>query len=281
MKSKEKAFLARSVVVFGVVTSLFIVGGIFLWEYLNHNIEALLLWISFCFVLDYLMVSYLLSPIFQTNRFLDVLLKDTLHELNIPLSVIKANLHMLQANEQDEKKQKRLERIALASRDLYALYKEVDYYIKKEIEAEVQEYFYLDEAIASVVEKYDEIANGTMIECELLHVELWGDRHGFEKVISNLLSNAIKYNQEKKTIKILQHTNSVIVKDEGIGISEAELFLIFDRYYQADTSKEGYGIGLSLVKAYCDRSKIALSIHSQKNKGTEVILDLSNLLSKR
>ena len=74
--------------------------------------------------------------------------------------------------------------------------------------------------------------------------------------------------------------NALVVKDEGIGMNESELFLIFNRYFQADATQEGYGIGLSLVKAYCDHFKIPLSINSVKDKGTEVILDLSNLLIK-
>ena len=281
LKRNEKLFLIISVV---TLSAIMILSGTVLIALLNdsdkNNIGLFLAWSLGCFVVSYLIITFLLSSSFQTSRFLDALLKDTLHELNIPLSVIKANLQLLRAHEKDEKKQKRLERISLASDDLYALYQEVDYYIKKERKANVKEAFFLDEAIHSVLQNYEDIASSTLISCEVLHVKILADKRGFMKVISNLLNNAIKYNRDHNPITIIQRGNALVVKDEGIGIGEAELFLIFNRYFQADATQEGYGIGLSLVKAYCDHFKVSLSINSAKDKGTEVILDLSNLLIK-
>ncbi|MBP1681399.1 MAG: two-component sensor histidine kinase [Proteobacteria bacterium] len=282
LRSSDKIFFIRSIIAFSVAVCLLVAFGIVLWEYFGEAKS----WVIFSIFVSsliggYLIVSYTLSSLFKTNRFLDILLKDTLHELNIPLSVINANLQMLQAEEEDEKKLKRLGRIDLASKDLYALYKEVDYYIKKEIQEDVREKFYLDELIFSVVEKQKEMADGVKISYDVLHIELFADKHGFAKVISNLVHNALKYNQNRLEIRIFQEEENLIIKDQGVGMSEAELFLAFDRYYQADTTKEGYGIGLSLVKAYCDEFKITMRINSQKNVGTEVILDISHLLNKK
>lgn len=282
LRSSDKIFFIRSIIAFSIAVCLLVAFGIVLWEYFGEAKS----WVIFSIFVSsliggYLIVSYTLSSLFKTNRFLDILLKDTLHELNIPLSVINANLQMLQAEEEDEKKLKRLGRIDLASKDLYALYKEVDYYIKKEIQEDVREKFYLDELIFSVVEKQKEMADGVAISYNVLHIELFADKHGFAKVISNLVHNALKYNQNRLEIRIFQEEENLIIKDQGVGMSEAELFLAFDRYYQADTTKEGYGIGLSLVKAYCDEFKITMRINSQKNVGTEVILDISHLLNKK
>jgi len=114
-----------------------------------------------------------------------------------------------------------------------------------------------------------------------LPIELFADKHGFAKVISNLLSNAMKYNHDNADIHIYQKENQLIIKDDGVGMSEAELFLVFDRYYQVDSSKDGHGIGLSIVKAYCDDFKILMSIRSKKGEGTMVTLDISNLIHKK
>ena len=256
--------------------------GILLWEYSGESkIWVISSIVLASFIGGYLIVSYTLSSLFKTNRFLDILLKDTLHELNIPLSVINANLQMLQAEEEDEKKIKRLGRIDLASKDLYTLYKEVDYYIKKEIQEDVREKFYLDELICGVVEKQKEMADGVEINYDVSHIEIFADKHGLAKVISNLVHNALKYNKDHQAIRIFQEEENLVIQDHGVGMSEAELFLAFDRYYQVDTTKEGYGIGLSLVKAYCDEFKIPLRINSQKNVGTDVILDISHLLNKK
>ncbi|ARU47340.1 Signal transduction histidine-protein kinase/phosphatase MprB [Sulfurospirillum diekertiae] len=268
MRSSDRAFFIRSVLAFSISLCFVALFGIVLWEYLGENkVWVVVPLLATSLIIGYLIVSYTLSSLFKTNRFLDILLKDTLHELNIPLSVINANLQMLQADEQDVKKLKRLERIELASKDLYALYKEVDYYIKKEIQEDVREKFYLDELVDTVVQKQKEMANGVDIFYNILHVELFADKHGLAKVISNLVHNALKYNQNHKPLHIFQEEETLVIKDQGIGMSEAELFLAFNRYYQADTTKEGYGIGLSLVKAYCDEFKIAMRINSQKKCG--------------
>lgn len=282
LRSSDRIFFIRSVLAFSVAICFVALFGIALWEYLEESkVWFIVPLLVTSLIIGYLIVSYTLSSLFKTNRFLDILLKDTLHELNIPLSVINANLQMLQADEQDVKKLKRLERIELASKDLYTLYQEVDYYIKKEIQSDVREKFYLDELVTKVVEKQKEMANGVDIFYNVLHVELFADKHGLAKVISNLVHNALKYNQNHNPLSIFQEEDTLIIKDQGIGMSEAELFLAFNRYYQGDTTKEGYGIGLSLVKAYCDEFKIAMRINSQKNVGTEVILDIAYLLNKK
>lgn len=282
LRNSDKIFFIRSIIAFSLVMSFLVALGIALWDYSGESKSWVVCSIVIgSFIGGYLIVSYTLASLFKTNRFLDILLKDTLHELNIPLSVINANLQMLQAEEEDEKKIKRLGRIGLASKDLYTLYKEVDYYIKKEIQEDVREKFYLDELVRSVVEKQKEMADGVEIHYNVSHVEIFADKHGLAKVVSNLVHNALKYNQDRQAIQILQEEENLIIKDHGVGMSEAELFLAFDRYYQADTTKEGYGIGLSLVKAYCDEFKIPLRINSQKNIGTDVVLDISHLLNKK
>jgi len=281
LRSSDRIFFIRSIIAFSIAVCLLVTFGIMMWEWVDEKLWFFASLIALSSIVGYVIISYTLSSLFKTNRFLDILLKDTLHELNIPLSVINANLQMLQAEEHDEKKFKRLGRIELASKDLYALYQEVDYYIKKEIQEEVREKFYLDELIKSVIEKQKEMADGVEINYNVLHVELFSDKHGFAKVISNLVHNALKYNQNHNEIHIFQEAETLIIKDQGVGMSEAELFLAFNRYYQADTSKEGHGIGLSLVKAYCDEFKISMRINSQKNVGTEVILDISHLLNKK
>lgn len=284
LRNKDRSILIRAIGIFTITSGLLLVSCLTLWHIWPVSFARWPLFVMYILAIvgvGYFMAWYALSPLFKTNRLLDFLLKDTLHELNIPLSVIKANLQMLSLEEKEPKNIKRLERIALASDDLYQLYKEIDYYIKREIREELKEVFRVDEVVLSAVEKCKELANETPIELTLLHVEIFADKHGFAKVLTNLLSNALKYNREQRAIRIYQNEHQLVIKDQGVGMSESELFLVFDRYYQIDVSKEGFGIGLSIVKAYCDDFKIGMKINSQKGAGTEVVLDLSHLLIKK
>jgi signal transduction histidine kinase len=105
------------------------------------------------------------------------------------------------------------------------------------------------------------------------------DKIGFEKVLDNLISNAMKYSEKSSTIEIILKDNMLNIIDHGIGMDETELISIYERYYQLDNASYGEGIGLALVKAYCDDEKIKIRINSIKNEGTEVSLDLNFIVS--
>jgi signal transduction histidine kinase len=58
-------------------------------------------------------------------------------------------------------------------------------------------------------------------------------------------------------------------------MDEMTLVRIFDQYYQSDATMAGYGIGLGLVKRYCDRYNIGLHVHSVVNEGTHITLEFN------
>lgn len=240
----------------------------------------LVLILSFLF-LSYIVAKYFLTPMFETKHMLELLLKDTLHELNIPLSVIQANLQMLKRGELDTKRLKRFSRIERAGEDLKRLYQDIDYYIKREVRYDLVESFELISFLELEVEKvqYQNQDQKIVLEYDIKPI-IQCDKRGFSKVIGNLLSNAIKYNKENNDIIIKVENSRVSIKDSGIGMSESELFKIFDRYYQADSSKSGFGIGLSIVKAFCDEQKIYLNFNSKLHVGTTIVLDLKNIMQK-
>jgi DNA-binding response OmpR family regulator len=70
----------------------------------------------------------------------------------------------------------------------------------------------------------------------------------------------------------------ILIEDTGIGISEAKLPYIFDRFYQADPSntreQEGTGIGLALVKQMVELHHGSITVTSKKGKGSTFIIHL-------
>ncbi len=93
--------------------------------------------------------------------------------------------------------------------------------------------------------------------------------------IINIIDNAIKYNIEKGTIFIDLYKDGenavVLIRDTGIGIPAEDLPHIFDRFYRVDQSrsKQGSGLGLSIVKWIVDAHKGTIKIVSIHGKGTE------------
>lgn len=91
-------------------------------------------------------------------------------------------------------------------------------------------------------------------DVELERVEYTGNENLLMHVWSNLIENAIKYGPEGGTIslKLTRREDSAVfcIEDQGPGISPQNRQHIFDRFYQADSSRkaEGSGLGLALVK---------------------------------
>jgi len=229
-------------------------------------------------IFGYILGSFILSQKFSTDENLLHLTKEILHELNIPLSTIKANSLLLKRSIKDNPKSiKRLNRIENASDRLQRLYNELIYSIKKEIHTIEKERFELIDLINERVNEL-KLLNRNPFEIYLEPCIIKVDKIGFEKMLDNILTNAMKYSKKQEVITITLQDNILIVEDRGIGMDETELISIYDRYYQSDNAVYGEGIGLALVKAYCDDEKIKIWISSQKGLGTKVSFDLSRVI---
>ena len=109
---------------------------------------------------------------------------------------------------------------------------------------------------------------------------VFADKNGIERVILNVLSNAIKYTGEGGKIKIyvgfVYNDAYIKVIDNGIGIPEADLSRIFERFYRVDKARSrdmgGTGLGLSIAKEILDQNNGNINIKSEYGKGTEVVI---------
>jgi len=100
------------------------------------------------------------------------------------------------------------------------------------------------------------------------------DKKLMRQVISNLMSNAIKYSLENKEIYItLTHKDETVVlevRDEGIGIPEADLIHLFQPFQRAVNVGDisGTGLGLAIAKEAVELHGGTISVESQINVGT-------------
>lgn len=219
------------------------------------------------------MARIAITPLREHFYHLERFSKETLHELNLPINTITANVQMLRKTHTDEKSLKRLERIEIASEMLKERYNELDYMIKKQSEREKIEHFDLGGVIETRLLFLRSLYPSVVWQVELEVCDVYGDRIGLSKVIDNLIENGVKYSPKNPIITITLRNYTLSICDQGIGMDEITLIHIYDRYYQSDSTMAGYGIGLNLVKRYCDRYAIALHISSKVNEGTCVKLE--------
>ncbi len=214
------------------------------------------------------------DPLADYVHHLQELSKETLHELNLPISTITTNTQMLAKNIEDAKTLKRISRINNACNMLKERYNELDYLIKMQSEQNVKELFRVDELLNARVLFLQKLYPHIEFHLQLDAMEILGDKTGLSKVIDNLIDNGVKYSNDSKNIDIRLKDGLLCIEDYGIGMDEVELVHIFDKYYQTNRDMQGFGIGLSLVKRFCDKNNIELNLESSKNVGTKVKLKL-------
>ena len=231
--------------------------------------------------LFFLLISTkILKPIFQSEENIKNSIKNRLHELNIPTSTIKINLHLLKKDLTDTKSLIRLERIEKANESLSSLYNNMEYEFKKEFENIDLEDFSLFDALNNSLDKFEDIKKDTIIEVFVPNnVVLHSDYNGFIIVLDNLISNAIKYNcKENPYIKISFENKVLSILNKGVGIDTKNIMLVFDRYFQENSQNIGYGIGLAVVKEFCDKNGIGINIESFED-GNRINLNMKSILN--
>jgi two-component system sensor kinase FixL len=100
------------------------------------------------------------------------------------------------------------------------------------------------------------------------------DRNLLKNCINNLITNAIKYSGENTLIAfntaINEHSCIITVKDNGIGIPEADQKHLFEAFFRAHNTGTipGTGLGLNIVARYTELMNGTINFKSTVNKGT-------------
>jgi len=114
------------------------------------------------------------------------------------------------------------------------------------------------------------------------NILLYADKNMLLLVLRNLISNSIKFTNKNGCVKIsaeqAKDSVEIIIEDNGIGISEADLkqLLRIDVYHSTTgTANEmGTGLGLILCKEIIEKHSGSIKIESKLNIGTRIIIQL-------
>jgi two-component system phosphate regulon sensor histidine kinase PhoR len=109
-----------------------------------------------------------------------------------------------------------------------------------------------------------------------------GDPDGLEQVFGNLIDNAIKYGREGGSILVRARRDGarviVEIEDDGPGIAAEHLPRLFERFYRVDAGRSraigGSGLGLSIVQKLVESMGGSITVKSDLQKGTTMIVDL-------
>jgi two-component system, sensor histidine kinase len=116
---------------------------------------------------------------------------------------------------------------------------------------------------------------GLALQVETSEEFIYSDPSLVEQILKNLLSNAIKYTRAGLVrLRCLREKTQVRidVQDTGIGIPPEQISCIFDEFYQVgvptNTTRDGYGLGLSIVQRLVKLLNLHLNVTSEMGKGS-------------
>lgn len=233
-------------------------------------------------VAGYFLAGRTLKPIAEMVDEQRRFVADASHELRTPLTAIKTETEVALRDKKLDKKSKQL--LASNLEEIDKLKSLTDYFLtlSKYQDSNAKfpfETLNLSETIENACNKLHSLAKEKKIKIvkNLKEVQVEANKISITEVATILLDNAIKYNRPEGKINISIQTRRnealIIIEDNGIGIKAQDIPYIFNRFYQADSSRtknvvKGYGLGLSIAKSIICLHKGKITVKSTLNKGS-------------
>jgi two-component system phosphate regulon sensor histidine kinase PhoR len=205
------------------------------------------------------------TPIFAIQGFVETLLNGALEDEEVNREFLKKTM-------------RNVNRLIYLTKDLMEISKLETGELKSEIEA-----FYLYTIIHDVVDSLQHKAEREKVKIKLKdfdkNLRVKADKNQIKQVLINLIENGVKYNTPGGTVEIHvdrydKDDSRVLlkIKDTGIGIDEADLPRVTERFFRVDKSRSrergGTGLGLAIVKHIIEAHGEKLLLESKVNEGT-------------
>lgn len=229
------------------------------------------------------------------------------HEIKTPINIIVAMTYFLKSTKLDEVQNEYVNRLEGASDLLTELVNNILNVTKSDKVTNAintKEQFVLKNSIDKIYSIFKDELERKNIQWSIesnfdLNIEVYEDKTRLEQVFINLISNAVKYTEkgyvELAVDKLRDNVNSYYmrfcVKDTGIGIKKEDTIKIFKEFEQTldptIKEKDGFGLGLPLVKKIIESMGGKIWVESSYGLGTKFFFELnllknpSNVIQKR
>ena len=191
-------------------------------------------------------------------------LKNSVHEINTPLSIIQTNIDLLRMHSPNNKY---ITNIQSGAKTIQYIYDDLSYLIKKDKVVYKKESLNFSEFLIERLAYFDEIgqANSLFFVTNIqnpIYIEF--NNILLQRVLDNNLSNAIKYSFKDSPIfvKLLSDDNGVIFEVKTNSKKIENLDKIYDDFYRENNARGGFGLGLRIVKDICDKNSVIIDIQS-------------------
>ena len=195
-------------------------------------------------------------------------LKHAVHETNTPLSVIMGNIEMF---EMEHGKNKYLSNIEVAMKNIFTIYDDLSYLVKKDQVNPATHEIDLVDFLRFRIDFFSSSAlrmkSKFIFKTSRNKISLNFNKIKLQRIIDNNLTNAIKYTLANEPINIKLEINNkdcdFIIESKSVQILDPQK--IFEEYYREEVSKDGFGLGLNLVKRICSEENVGIRLESGEN----------------
>lgn len=246
-----------------------------------------LLALAVLYLFFYRLTSHLLKPVAESQEKQTSFIASASHELRTPLSVILSCAALIPKSDRDKQAQfchTIRQEGAVMKRLLSEMLSLADFDSREtELHKEACE---LDTLILNCVETFEPMAKEKNILLTSLLPDSFlppctCDKHKIQQLLSILVHNAISYTDEGGSIRVgLEYARKhfiISVADTGIGISDEDKKMIFEKFYRADAShnaKEHFGLGLSIAQTIVRQHKGKLRVTDTEGGGSTFIVEI-------
>ena len=222
----------------------------------------------------------------NADKMKSIFLAQMSHEIRTPINAIVGMTSLLKSDFEENADEDQKQSFEIIDRAGERIIRTVDLLINlSEIQAGTYEidnsqFDIYSDILISLVHEYRKLAESKNIKFSLKNLasdsHLVADSYTVNQIFTQLIDNAIKYTESGQiSITITQNENSKIeveIKDTGIGMESKYMMDLFKPFSQEQMGYsrkyEGNGIGLSLVKKYCELNNASLEVDSVKGAGS-------------
>jgi two-component system sensor histidine kinase ChvG len=215
-------------------------------------------------------------------RYISEFAADVAHEFKSPLTSIRGAAELLEegAAEDPEARQRFLRNIELDVARLDRLVSRLLELSRIEASVEAMTLIDIEALIERVIRRSSAPDKPIELENMLSGRFVKGREVDLETALVNLLDNAVRFSPEGAAVKVKAEGGPpsrwvrISVRDEGPGVSPANLPRIFDRFFTTDAERDGTGLGLSIVKSVVEAHGGEVKVDSRPGEGATFTIEV-------
>ncbi len=206
------------------------------------------------------------------------LIADASHELRTPVTGLRTNLEILQANPElpPARREALVDRAEAQSRELTTLMNDVIELARGDEPDLEREPVRFDELVEEALERAARHAPAQRFDADLEETTVSAAPAQLARAVNNLLDNAARWNAPGAPIELTLRDGALSVRDHGPGFDPAELEHVFDRFFRGAQARgrSGSGLGLAIARQIADAHGGGVEAYNAPGGGALLVLRL-------